>query len=206
MKSTMALWFALLIPQLGFASDPRSPLEISDSGQGFQFQVLLRVPGSTVLAGGIYNRIAGAMVDVGASSVQNIPVSRSLTLQADGLGKTFIDVNPFAPGQPPLPNGVYSQWLELRYTPGPSDRSAAPLRQRRAFFFRVVNGSAQRLSLAQYSTLVDPATARTNKSGQPEQVHLGTVAPRLQSLPFSDAVLVESGAAYSTQDTSELGQ
>lgn len=188
------------------ATDPISPTEVVDDGQGFRFELALAVPPTSVTVGTVYNRIAGAPVDAGASSAQGVPVARQLTLQEDAQGRYFVDANPFGTGQPPLPNGVYSQWLETLYTPGPETRNRVPFRQRKNLYFRVINGTAQRLTLAGYSARVDPASQRKNKIGALEPVHLGATAPKLSSTPTNPMPLVESGEQFSTPDNSEQGQ
>jgi len=201
-----AVALLILIPRLALAGDPTPPIQLTDDGVGFRVQLGLTVPASGVQISAIYDRIGGAVVDAGAQSVSNVPVRRLLALQQDAQGKYFVDASPLAAGQPTPPNGVYSLWIEAHHTPGPESRARLPFTLRRTLYFRVVNGAAQRLSLAQYSTTIDPAGIRKNKLGQQEPVHGGFTTPRITSSQAEMLPLLESGAPYSTPDNSEAGQ
>jgi hypothetical protein len=201
-----ALAAALLIPGLALASDPASPAALVDDGPGFRFTLALAVSPATVSVSAIYNRFAGAVVDAGAATVSSVPVRRQLAVQWDPQGNSFIDVHPIIAGQPPLPNGVYSQWLEVRHTPEAGARGRVPFTFRRAIYFRVVDGTVQRLSHGAYSALADPISQRRNKLGEQEPVHLGATAPRQTSVAMPPMPMIESGQGYSSPNNSELGQ
>jgi len=202
-----ALTVALLLPTLALASDPTPPAEVLDDGPGFRFKLGLGVPLGSVAVSTIYNRVAGAVVDAAADSVNGLPVRRQLAMQWDAAqGRYFTDAHPFAPGQPPLPNGVYSQWLEVRYTPGLEARGRAPSTYRRTIYFRVTDGTVQRLTRAAYAALVDPGFLRKNKLGEMEPVHAGATAPRQTSAVMPQMTMIESGQAYSVPGNGEAGQ
>jgi hypothetical protein len=205
-----ALWAVVclvtVLPKLAFATDPTSPTELLETGVGFRFQIALQVPPSSVAVRSIYNRIAGSVVNAGADAVQGVPVVRPLAIQQDAQGRYVIDAAPSGPGQPPLPNGIYSLWIETQFTPGPEMRARARFRQRRNVYFRVIDGTVQRLTLAGYSALVDPIGQRKNKLGELEPVHQGAAALKLSSSQSAPLELVESGEPYSTPDNSEQGQ
>jgi hypothetical protein len=201
-----AVTLAFLVPKLALATDPTSLAEIIDDGSSFRFGLALRVAPNTVTVTTVYNRIAGALVDAGASTVQGVPVVAQLAVQMDAQGRFFVDAPPRQDGQPPLPDGVYSRWLEVSHVPAIGARSRAPFRERRTLYFRVVNGGVQRLTLASYSALVDPASQRKNKLGILEPAHPGVLAARQSALQANSLPLVESGTVYSTPDNSEQGQ
>jgi hypothetical protein len=204
--SPAAVALLLLLPRLALASDPTPPVNLIDDGAGFRIQLGLSVPASGLQVSAIYNRIGGTLVDAGAQTVNNVPVRRLLQLQQDTQGQYFVDASPFAPGLPTPPTGVYSLWIEVHHTPAADARGRLPFTLRRTIFFRVVNGAAQRLTLAQYSTTLDPAGTRKNKLGLQEPVHGGFTTPRVASSQSAAMQLVESGDAYSTPDNSEAGQ
>lgn len=204
--SPAAVALLILVPRLALASDPSPSVRMTDDGAGFRVQLGLSVPASSLQVSSIYNRIGGVMVDADAQTVNNVPVRRLLALQQDAQGQYFVDFSPFVAGQPAPPNGVYSLWIEAHHTPGPEARSRLPFIFRRLIHFRVVNGTAQRLSPAQYSLTVDPAGIRKNKLGQSEPVHGGFTTPRIATVQPAAMSLVESGAQYSNGDNSEAGQ
>lgn len=201
-----AVMLAFLVPKLALATEPTSLVEIVDDGSSFRFGLALRVAPGSVTVTTVYNRIAGALVDAGASAVQGVPVVAQLAVQQDAQGRFYVDAPPRQDGQPPLPDGVYSRWLEVSHVPGTGARSRAPFRERRTVYFRVVNGGVQRLTLAAYSSLVDPASQRKNKLGTLEPAHPGVLAARQSVIPSAALPLVESGTAYSTPSNSEQGQ
>jgi hypothetical protein len=196
------LFVALALAHDARASDPFSPLQVIDSGQDFRFEVALQVAPNAVTARRVYNRIAGTLVGANTVSARGVPVTRALDLERDAQERWLVDLDPAAQGQP-LPDGVYSAWLELHSIPGPEARSSVPCRERHAFFFRVLGGAAQRLTLSAYSALVDPPTQRLNKLRLPEPVHVGTVTPKLRASSYTAALQLESGAPYAVPSNEE---
>jgi hypothetical protein len=199
------LGLALAFSSFASATEVTSPVEIIDSGKDFRFEVALAVPKSTVILDTIYNRVAGELVDAGAATVNDLPILRQLQLKQAQDGRFFVDIDPAVPGSTGLRDGAYSQWIEINYSPPPEARSAVPFRQRYAFYFLVANGKARRLTMAEYSMLVESPSERLNKSGQIELVHYGQMEPASTSRSSKPAILIERGDAYTTPNDSERG-
>jgi hypothetical protein len=179
------------------ATDPLSPVRLGVPTQGFVLPVELEgIPADQVQAHLVFQRIAGQVVDANAQTVGGIPVRRPLTLENNGQG-LVVDAFPLGPEVPSLPNGIYSERVELVVMPDPGFVFTRKITARATLYFRAINGTFQRLTLKQYSALVDPTVTGKNKLQEPTVEHVGATASNGTTLTISGFdQRIEDGAPY----------
>jgi hypothetical protein len=192
------LGLLILVGRFAYASDPASPIQLLPVPNTFRANVSLsQMSPLDVRSFLVMNRIAGALVDPRATSVDGVPVRRPLTLQPDGQGGFFLNASPTGSGVPPLADGVYSHFVEVVYTPPPQARGRRPFRERAHVWYRVQSGRVEHLSAQAYSALVEPTVSDTNKLGRAEPTHVGLVGlgPQRKPVTGNDS-RIESGAPF----------
>jgi hypothetical protein len=185
------------------ATDPVSPVRVSAPAQGFILPVELEgVDAGQVQASLVFQRIAGQVVDANAQTVGGIPVRRPLTIESSGQGLT-VNASPRGPQVPSLPNGIYSERVQLVVMPMPGFISHQ-ITARATLYFRATSGTLERLTLKQYSALVDPVVAGKDKLQQPTVEYVGVTASKGATQPRGAFdVRVEDGAPYNVPGQDE---
>jgi hypothetical protein len=162
------------------------------------------ISASAVSVSRVFNRYAGAMVDVGAQSVDGRPVRRQLAIQTDAQLGLVVDAFPVSSGESPLPNGVYSLFLELELQPGPG---RVLLRTRRVVHFSVQDGVVQRVSMLNYSGMLERPVQQRSKTGQLVPVFLGaSEGLTLTPLITGDDSQQESGHGMQQEPANESNE
>ena len=199
----LLMMMSVLVADPVQATDPLSPVRLSVPPLGFVLPVELDgVSADRVHASLVFQRIAGQVVDGHAQTVGGIPVRRPLTLESDGRELT-LDGSPVGPGVPSLPNGTYSERLELVVMPDPGV-IGHEITARATLYFRATNGTLQRLTLKQYSALVDPLVPGRNKLQEPTLEHSGAAASNGATRPVGAFdPRIEDGAPFNVPGQDE---
>ena len=199
----LLMMMSVLVADPVQATDPLSPVRLSVPPLGFVLSVELDgVSADQVHASLVFQRIAGQVVDGNAQEVGGIPVHRPLTLEGAGE-ELSVNAFPLGPGVPSLPNGVYSERLQLVVMPDPGV-IGHEITARATLYFRATNGTLQRLTLKQYSALVEPLVPGRNKLQQSTLEHTGAVASNGETRPVGGIdQRIEDGAPFNVPGQDE---
>lgn len=179
------------------ATDPLSPVRLSVPAQGFVLPVEFEaISANQIHAELVFQRIAGQVVDANALTVGGVLVRRPLAIESAGEGHT-LDAFPLGPGVPSLPNGIYSERVQLVVMPDPGFAISREVTARATLYFRAINGTFERLTIKQYSALVEPLVPGKDKLQQPTLEHVGANGSAGSTVPATGFDLrIENGAPF----------
>lgn len=196
--SLMTLLAASALAPAGaaLASEPTAPISFDDTARLMELELRLTdgLTAQEVAVTQVFNRYRGVVVDEGARLAGNFAVRRAIPVNDLGGGRVRISLAPVPAGQV-LPDGVYSQILEIEGQP--RALTLEPFSLSHPVYFEVAGGVVRRLDMPTYSARVEPTVQGLDKNRRVIALQPGEPG-RAAAAPVGDALdtLVERGDGF----------